>query len=74
MISWVYPCISEWFIDWIDEQSEEHWSDRAKSLIAEIADLAKGVRAEICTNSRDDDGDGDVDCADSDCTGHAACP
>ena len=28
---------------------------------------------EICTNGTDDDGDGDVDCADSDCAGNAAC-
>ncbi|MEL6185643.1 MAG: choice-of-anchor J domain-containing protein, partial [Myxococcota bacterium] len=29
--------------------------------------------AEICTNGVDDDGDGDTDCADSDCAGNAAC-
>ncbi len=28
---------------------------------------------EDCTNRTDDDGDGDTDCFDSDCAGHAAC-
>ena len=32
-----------------------------------------GPTAEICDNGIDDDGDGDIDCADSDCTSDAAC-
>lgn len=32
-----------------------------------------GVPSEICDNGIDDDGDGDVDCLDSDCTGSSEC-
>jgi hypothetical protein len=32
-----------------------------------------GVTPEVCTNSADDDGDGDADCADSDCASHVSC-
>ena len=30
-------------------------------------------KVEICDNNKDDDGDGKVDCADTDCAAHAAC-
>jgi hypothetical protein len=33
-----------------------------------------GVPPEICSNGVDDDGDGQVDCADRDCSGDASCP
>lgn len=32
-----------------------------------------GSPVEDCTNGIDDDGDGDIDCADSDCAAHASC-
>ncbi len=32
-----------------------------------------GVAREICNNGTDDDGDGDIDCADTDCAGSALC-
>jgi hypothetical protein len=47
----------------------------ASTTVDRFADWISGyVATEDCTNGVDDDGDGQVDCADSDCGGVASCP
>jgi len=46
------------------------WSSYSKNAGMEVRKMeAVQVLFEICDNGIDDDGDGDTDCADSDCSG-----
>jgi hypothetical protein len=46
----------------------------SSQMAACYADDCSGGGSEICNNGSDDDGDGAVDCADSDCAGSPDCP
>ncbi len=48
-------------------------NDGCGNTETETSTTGCGVVPEICTGGIDEDGDGSVDCADSDCTGNPAC-
>lgn len=70
--------------DGLEAACDDGWTCGADGYCVEVApiDAASSdgatvdsmiVLGEICTNNQDDDGDGDVDCADSECPGDTMC-
>ncbi|HHO54501.1 MAG TPA: hypothetical protein ENK18_27425 [Deltaproteobacteria bacterium] len=61
------------FMDYTDDACMDELTPGQSTRMDDLFDLYRNVASEICDDGLDNDGDGDIDCADSECSASPGC-